>query len=114
MATIEDVRKTLWAAYKWLEATPFGCECKSHDGACEVIYGSILDYEQERSFIKPQTLRVYAYCLGPSRWHEFHASFVDTQKDERTWYCVDPFATAVQTIKDWVEEKKRELEEDNL
>lgn len=101
MATIDDVRAALWAAYKKLEATEHGVEGKSSEGWCELQYPTFFDCQSSAEFADPCGLMIYSYALGPSRAHYFNRGKIDRQVNYYTWEAPDFYAKAVEVVNSW-------------
>ena len=101
MATMEDVRRALWAAYKKQDATPDGIEGKSSEAWCELNYPTYWECETEVEFLNPCGVMVYSYARGPSRQHYFNVGKEDRQVNYYTWESPDPYAKAVEVIGQW-------------
>lgn len=68
-----------------------GC-CKSSDGCVQVSYGTVHDRREGLTPGDVAHVDIYAYTLGPSRWHSF-----------------DSLDHALATMRDW---HKAEMEHD--
>jgi hypothetical protein len=101
MATMDDVRAALWAAYKKLEATKYGIEGKTSEGLCELQYPTYWDCQEAAAFAEPSGLMIYSYALGPSRTHYFNRGKVDRQVNYYTWEAPDFYAKAVEVVNGW-------------
>jgi len=106
VASIEDVRRALWAAYETLYTVSGEICGKSDEAVCHVIYPSWWEWEGEKglNFFEPIGLMVYSYALGPSREHYFWRGVGDYQSNYYTWHSPDPFQKAVEVIGEWVKE----------
>lgn len=101
MATMDDVRAALWAAYKKLEATKYGIEGKTSEGLCELQYPTFWGCQDATTFAAPCGLMIYSYALGPSRTHYFNRGKVERQVNYYTWEAPDFYAKAVEVVNGW-------------
>lgn len=102
MTDMNDVRKTLWNAYKKLQQSENGLEgSKSSEGYCELLYPSFWDCDSLEEFQEPCGLMIYSYVLGPGRQHFIYKSKSEHQDDYRTWVAPDIYEKAVEVIKSW-------------
>lgn len=108
---IDDVREALFDAYQAATKDPDFCG-KSSEAEVDVCYPSFWHCKDLAEFKRPRGLIVYAYGIGPSRSHYFYWS-EKTCKDDKdfVWYSPDPFATAVQEIRQWKADYLASMEE---
>jgi hypothetical protein len=101
---ITDVRKALYAAYAKAAKRPGGIEGKSSEAWCEVGYPNWWEVKTEDEFLRPCSLMVYSYALGPSRRHYFELADKESHPNYYTWRGPDIFALAVRVINEWADE----------
>jgi hypothetical protein len=101
MATMNDVRAALWAAYKKLEAKDGVIEDKSSEGLCELQYPKFWNCQDAATFAEPCGLIIYSYAFGPSRRNCFNRGEADRQVNYCTWEAPDFYAKAVEIVNSW-------------
>ncbi len=63
--------------------------CKSQEGAITFEYPNYFQIRHEgQDPLRPMSISVYSYALGPNRWHTF-SSTSDALKAVRNWYIAE-------------------------
>ena len=100
MKKMNDVRRSLWEAYKNCK----GFEGKNYEAYCELRYSPIWDCETEEQFSRPFGIMIYSYALGPSRRHYINYGSIEKEKNYYTWESPDIYQKAIDVINSWVKD----------
>lgn len=99
MNTIEGVRRQLWRTYQ--KCSNHCLEGKSGEASVCIYYPPFWDIESEDDFLRPTTIEVYSYALGPSRRHYFELGKKESHPNYYTWISPDPYKKAIEVIQQW-------------
>lgn len=101
---INDVRVSLYNAYRKLADQPGGIEGKMSEGHVNLKYPTYWDSENVADFCEPYGIEIYSYALGPSRSHYILKEEKESHPNYYTWCGPDIFGLAVKVINSWADE----------